>query len=176
VRTAWLYGAYGPSFVATMRRLEATRDTVDVVDDQHGQPTWTIGLAAQVEALVTADAPPGIYHRTSSGETTWHALAREVFTLAAADPERMHPTTSAAFVRRAAAVVQRARSSSLGRRGGWHQCGTGAGHCTPRRRSCSAEEVPSTSRPTTRHARQYHSASAVSTPAHRLPACPPARR
>jgi len=99
VRTAWLYGAYGPNFVATMRRLEASRDTVDVVDDQRGQPTWTVDLAAQILALVAADAPPGIYHGTSSGETTWRGLAAEVFTLAGADASRVHPTTSAAFVR-----------------------------------------------------------------------------
>ncbi|MCU1677220.1 MAG: dTDP-4-dehydrorhamnose reductase [Frankiales bacterium] len=99
VRTAWLYGANGPNFVATMRRLEQSRDTVDVVDDQHGQPTWTVDLAAQIEALVTAGAPVGIYHGTSSGETTWHGLARDVFTLAGADPSRVHTTTSAAFVR-----------------------------------------------------------------------------
>ncbi|MDQ1701410.1 MAG: dTDP-4-dehydrorhamnose reductase, partial [Frankiaceae bacterium] len=99
VRTAWLYGAYGPNFVATMRRLEASRDTVDVVDDQRGQPTWTVDLATQISLLVDADAPAGIYHGTSSGETTWHGLASEVFALAGADPSRVHPTTSAAFVR-----------------------------------------------------------------------------
>ena len=99
VRTAWLYGANGPNFVATMRRLERSRDTVDVVDDQRGQPTWTVDLAAQIVALVAAGAPPGIYHGTNTGETTWHGLAREVFTLSGADPERVHTTSSAAFVR-----------------------------------------------------------------------------
>ncbi|MDQ1679189.1 MAG: dTDP-4-dehydrorhamnose reductase [Frankiaceae bacterium] len=118
VRTAWLYGAYGPNFVATMRRLEARRDTVDVVDDQRGQPTWTVDLAAQILALVAADAPGGIYHGTSSGETTWHGLAREVFTLAGADASRVHPTTSAAFVRPA----KRPAYSVLGHRR-WAEAG-----------------------------------------------------
>ncbi len=99
VRTAWLYGAYGPNFVATMRTLEASRDTVDVVEDQRGQPTWTVDLASQILELVEADAPFGMYHGTSSGETTWHGLAQEVFTLAGADASRVHTTTSAAFVR-----------------------------------------------------------------------------
>ena len=118
VRTAWLYGAGGPNFVATMRRLEASRDTVDVVDDQHGQPTWTVDLAAQIEGLVAAGAPAGIYHGTASGETTWHGLAREVFTLTGADPERVHKTSSAAFVRPAPrppySVLGHARWSDVG--------------------------------------------------------------
>ena len=99
VRTAWLYGAHGPNFVATMRRLERERETVSVVDDQTGQPTWTADLAAQVVALVDADAPAGTYHGTSAGQTTWHGLARLVFELAGADPARVLPTTTEAFPR-----------------------------------------------------------------------------
>jgi hypothetical protein len=45
VRTAWLYGAHGPNFVRTMIKLEDQRPAVDVVDDQHGQPTWTADVA-----------------------------------------------------------------------------------------------------------------------------------
>jgi dTDP-4-dehydrorhamnose reductase len=99
VRTAWLYGAHGPSFVRTMARLAAERETVDVVADQCGQPTWTADLAAQIVALVDADAPSGIYHATSSGATTWHGLAAAVFELLGHDPARVRPTTSDAFVR-----------------------------------------------------------------------------
>ncbi len=99
VRTAWLYGAAGANFVATMRRLEAERETVSVVDDQTGQPTWTADLAAQIVAMVDADAPAGTYHGTASGSTTWHGLARLVFELAGADPARVLPTTTAAFPR-----------------------------------------------------------------------------
>lgn len=99
LRTAWLYGEHGPSFVRTMARLEGERQFIDVVDDQHGQPTWTRDLAERIIALVEADLPVGTYHATASGATSWHGLAREVFAALGADPSRVRATTSAAFVR-----------------------------------------------------------------------------
>jgi dTDP-4-dehydrorhamnose reductase len=99
LRTAWTYGEHGPSFVRTMARLEAEREFVDVVDDQHGQPTWTRDLAERIVALVAADAPVGTYHACAAGQTSWHGLAGEVFGLLGADRVRVRPTTSAAFVR-----------------------------------------------------------------------------
>jgi dTDP-4-dehydrorhamnose reductase len=102
VRTAWLYGAGGPNFAKTMVKLAASHETVSVVDDQLGQPTWTGDLAAQVLALLEADAPAGIYHGTNSGETTWYGFARAVFARAGLDPERVKPTDSSTFVRPAA--------------------------------------------------------------------------
>jgi dTDP-4-dehydrorhamnose reductase len=98
IRTAWLYGRSGPSFVHTMIRLASAQPTVDVVDDQRGQPTWTADVAGQVIALATARAT-GIYHATSSGDTTWFGLAREVFTLLGADPQRVRPACSESFPR-----------------------------------------------------------------------------
>jgi dTDP-4-dehydrorhamnose reductase len=99
VRTAWLYGAHGGNFVRTMIKLEDQRPTVDVVDDQHGQPTWTADVASQIIALIGADAPPGIYHATSSGQTTWFGLAREIFGLLGADPDRVRPVPSSTLSR-----------------------------------------------------------------------------
>jgi len=85
VRTAWLYGAHGPNFVRTMIRLAAAGISPAVVDDQRGQPTWSLDVARQIRALVAAGAPTGVYHATSSGETTWYDLAAEVFRLSAAE-------------------------------------------------------------------------------------------
>ncbi|MEV6999188.1 dTDP-4-dehydrorhamnose reductase [Streptomyces sp. NPDC093982] len=101
VRIAWLYGVHGRNFVRTMTELEARRDTVDVVDDQRGQPTWSADVAATIADLgprVGRDMT-GVLHATNSGEATWYDLAREVFRLLGADPDRVRPVTSEAFAR-----------------------------------------------------------------------------
>ena len=94
VRTGWLYGARGSNFVRTMIRLERARPVLDVVDDQHGQPTWTADVTDQIIALIRRDAAPGIYHATSSGQTTWCGLAREVFRFLGTDPDRIRAVPS----------------------------------------------------------------------------------
>ncbi len=99
VRTAWLYGRHGSNFVKTMLRAERERDTVAVVTDQRGQPTYARDLAEQVVALVDRRPAAGTFHGTNSGETTWWEFTREVFRLAGADPDRVEPTTSARFPR-----------------------------------------------------------------------------
>ena len=99
LRTAWLYGEHGSSFPQTMLRLAGERETLTVVDDQRGQPTWSRDLADRIVVLVDRGVPAGVFHATSSGETTWFGFAREVFTLAGLDPERVQPTDSAAFQR-----------------------------------------------------------------------------
>jgi len=99
VRTAWLYGRNGANFARTMLNLAATRPTVSVVDDQFGQPTWTLDLASQIVALLDADAPAGIYHGTNSGQTSWHGFAKAIFAEAGLDDGRVEATDSAAFVR-----------------------------------------------------------------------------
>ncbi|MFF2996095.1 dTDP-4-dehydrorhamnose reductase [Streptomyces sp. NPDC057950] len=100
VRTAWLYGEHGRNFVATVLGLASRGDTVDVVDDQHGQPTWTHDLAGLLVALGrVGDAPPGVYHATAAGRTTWYGLARAAYELSGLDPDRVRPTSSAASAR-----------------------------------------------------------------------------
>lgn len=99
VRTAWLYGVNGANFVKTMLRLAQSHDTLNVVDDQVGQPTWSRDLARQIVALIDADAPAGVYHGTSSGQTTWFGFTRAIFAGAGLDPERVHPTTTDKFPR-----------------------------------------------------------------------------
>ena len=99
VRTAWLYGVHGQNFVKTMLGLEQTKETLSVVDDQVGQPTWSRDLARQIILLGESDAQPGIYHGTNSGQTSWYGLTLRIFELIGADPDRVLPTTTDQFPR-----------------------------------------------------------------------------
>jgi len=118
VRTAWLYGEHGPNFVKTMVRLEGEKETLDVVDDQRGQPTWSRDVARHIVALVDAGGPVGVYHATSSGEVTWYEFTRQIFELLGADPDRVRPTTTDRFPRPA----PRPAYSVLGH-GAWSRAG-----------------------------------------------------
>lgn len=130
VRTAWLYGPGGANFVSTMLRLERERDHVDVVDDQHGQPTSTAVVSKALRdlgPLVAAGAAAGAFHATCSGATTWFGLARKAFELAGADPDRVRPTDSSTFKRPAPrpsySVLSHARWAEVGLGAplGWEQ-------------------------------------------------------
>jgi len=99
VRTAWLYGDNGASFPRTMLRLASEHDTVSVVTDQVGQPTWTMDVARLIDSLLDSNAPSGIYHATNAESATWFVFAQELFRRAGLDPQRVLPTTSDEFVR-----------------------------------------------------------------------------
>ena len=99
VRTAWVYGAEGPNFVKTMARLSRTHETVKVVDDQIGAPTWSLHLARGLVALGASDADPGIYHCTNTGEASWFVFTRAIFAEMGLDPARVAPTTTDSFPR-----------------------------------------------------------------------------
>lgn len=77
VRTAWLYGAGGNCFPKTLARILTEQGSAKVVDDQYGQPTWTVDLSRLIVDLLD-QAPPGLYHGTSSGQTTWCGFTRAI--------------------------------------------------------------------------------------------------
>jgi dTDP-4-dehydrorhamnose reductase len=108
VRTSWVFGPHGGNFVATMLRLMGERDVVQVVNDQHGRPTYTPDLARALLSLLGADGgaacPSGVYHFANGGHTTWHGLCVEVLAAAQAIglPMRcqtVQPVTTEAFPR-----------------------------------------------------------------------------
>lgn len=104
VRTAWVYGTTGSNFVRTMVRLEGERETLSVVDDQRGSPTWSADLAAGLlelgKSIVEGRGPvQRVLHCTGGGETTWYGLTRAIFEELGADPERVKPCTTDEFPR-----------------------------------------------------------------------------
>jgi dTDP-4-dehydrorhamnose reductase len=78
VRTAWLYGVDGRNFVETMLRLAGERDSVQVVTDQVGSPTWGGHLAPALLGLLERGVS-GVVHVTGGGEVSWNGFAQETF-------------------------------------------------------------------------------------------------
>jgi dTDP-4-dehydrorhamnose reductase len=78
VRSSWLFGEHGANFVATMLRLAKERDTLTVVDDQVGCPTFTGHLAAALVEIAERRLP-GVRHVAGAGECSWHDLAAATF-------------------------------------------------------------------------------------------------
>ncbi len=97
VRSAWLYGAHGSNFVGTMLRLAAERDTLNVVMDQVGNPTWTVELAGVIARLIETESY-GTYHATATGEISWHGFALEILRLKGRVTDVL-PVTSEQFPR-----------------------------------------------------------------------------
>jgi dTDP-4-dehydrorhamnose reductase len=86
VRTAWLFGVGGGSFAATMLRLAGERESVQVVDDQTGCPTWTGHLAPALIGLIEREVR-GLVHLAGAGAVTWNGFAKEIFRQAQLDCE-----------------------------------------------------------------------------------------
>ncbi len=97
VRTAWLYSEYGRNFVKTMRRLMAERDTVSVVEDQIGTPTYAHDLATALLGLIHAMPQAQIFHYTDEGVASWYDFARAIRELSGYDSCDVRPCTGAEF-------------------------------------------------------------------------------
>lgn len=95
VRTSWVQGEHGNNFVKTMLRLGAERDTLTVVADQTGSPTFTADLAPAIRRLAVTGRF-GTYHVTNSGQCTWFEFAQAIFAEAGLDV-RVEPTTTASY-------------------------------------------------------------------------------
>jgi len=85
VRVSWLFGLYGNNFVKTMLRLGRENETVRVVDDQIGSPTYAGDLARTLiqiaERMNRSFSDWGTYHYCNRGAMTWYAFARKIFSL-----------------------------------------------------------------------------------------------
>lgn len=81
VRTSWLFGKAGKNFVSTILNAAKEKDTLEVVNDQIGSPTYTVDLAQAIHKLIQSDFF-GIYHVTNSGICSWFEFAGEIIKLA----------------------------------------------------------------------------------------------
>ena len=79
VRTAWLYSTFGNNFVKTMLRLGKERETLGVVFDQVGSPTYARDLAAFILTAIDKGIVPGVYHYTNEGVCSWYDFTHEIF-------------------------------------------------------------------------------------------------
>ena len=78
IRTSWVFGQYGANFVYTMQKLAETRDTLTIVSDQYGRPTWTRTLAEFMDFVIEKQAAYGIYHLSNEGTCSWYEFAQEI--------------------------------------------------------------------------------------------------
>lgn len=99
IRTAWLFGPGKTNFVAKILDAAKGRDSLEVVHDQVGSPTYTTDLAAHSLELVNAGGR-GVFHLVNSGSASWCELAGEAIQ-AAGLPCTVHPIPSSAFPRKA---------------------------------------------------------------------------
>ncbi|WP_300488808.1 dTDP-4-dehydrorhamnose reductase [Flavobacterium sp.] len=86
VRTSWVYSEFGNNFMKTMLRLASERDTLNVVDDQIGTPTYAVDLAEALITIIRYDfqndsKPYGIYNFSNEGVCSWYDFAKKIFEL-----------------------------------------------------------------------------------------------
>lgn len=99
VRTAWLYGVNGGNFPKTMLELAKTHDSLTVVYDEVGSPTFTLDLAEAISKLIKTDKY-GIYHVTNSDSCSWFEFAELIFEIADVEVD-VKPVTAKEFARAA---------------------------------------------------------------------------
>lgn len=82
IRTSWLYGRFGKNFVNTMLTLMGSRESVKVVNDQYGSPTWAYDLANFILFLIGKNNNQyGVYHFSNDGALTWYEFAKMIYAL-----------------------------------------------------------------------------------------------
>ena len=98
IRTSWLYSPYGKNFVKTMRKLGLTHETLDVVDDQIGTPTYAADLASAIVEIIPQinTSNRGIYHYSNMGECSWYDFACEIMKMSNIKC-KVRPTTSSEY-------------------------------------------------------------------------------
>ncbi len=94
VRTQWLFGRHGRNFVETIISLAEERDTIEVVHDQVGSPTYTVDLANAIATLVAKDLR-GIFNVSNAGSCSWFEFAMAIIQMAGITGVNIVPISSA---------------------------------------------------------------------------------
>ncbi|MBQ8601936.1 MAG: dTDP-4-dehydrorhamnose reductase [Bacteroides sp.] len=91
IRTAWLYSTFGNNFVKTMIRLGKERDTLGVIFDQIGTPTYARDLARAIYAAIRQGVTPGVYHFSNEGVCSWYDFTKAIHRLAGIKDCKVNP-------------------------------------------------------------------------------------
>lgn len=91
IRTAWLYSTHGNNFVKTMLRLGRERDTIGVVFDQIGTPTYARDLARAIQHIIGYGIVPGIYHYSNEGVCSWYDFTKAILSFGGITTCRLNP-------------------------------------------------------------------------------------
>ena len=97
IRTAWLYSIYGNNFVKTMLRLGNERDTLGVVFDQIGTPTYANDLARAIYTIINKGIVRGIYHFSDEGVCSWYDFTLAIHRLAGITSCKVSPLHTSEF-------------------------------------------------------------------------------
>ena len=105
LRTSWVYGLHGKNFLLTMLKLAESRDSLAIVDDQIGAPTWALTIADATSAIIRDAGEPaqlaalsGIYHICAGGHTSWFGFAQAIFSHASVQRKpQLRPITTAEY-------------------------------------------------------------------------------
>jgi dTDP-4-dehydrorhamnose reductase len=99
LRTAWVYGEHGNNFPKVIANKLRNNESLNVVNDQIGSPTWTFDLASAIIEILQKKPAPGIYHVTNSESCSWFEFAQAIAKTINVDGKLVKPTDSKSFVR-----------------------------------------------------------------------------
>lgn len=91
IRTAWLYSTFGNNFVKTMIRLGNERESLGVIFDQIGSPTYARDLARAIMVAVDKGVVPGVYHFTNEGVCSWYDFTKTIHRIAGIKKCKVRP-------------------------------------------------------------------------------------
>jgi len=91
IRTAWLYSTFGNNFVKTMIRLGKERESLGVIFDQVGTPTYARDLARAIFAAIRQGVVPGVYHFSNEGVCSWYDFTKAIHRLAGITTCKVNP-------------------------------------------------------------------------------------